>query len=83
MELLSTWQDWVLAAGQLSFAVALVPSILSKHKPSAWTSALTALVLTTFVVVFFTLGLLYGAITSGVVAVCWYILLFQKLFKRF
>lgn len=73
-----TWQDWVLGIGSLCFVFALLPSVLSKHKPHIGTSLLTAVVLTAFTAVYFSLGLFYGAITTGMAAVMWYVLLYQK-----
>lgn len=82
MELPLTWQDWVLTIGQILFFVALLPSIFSQHKPSAWTSFMTGGTLTAFTVVFFSLGLIWGAVTAALVAVAWYVLLLQKLLAK-
>lgn len=82
MELPTLWQDWVLFIGQLLFFIALIPSIASPHKPSVWTSLITAGVLTSFAIVFWSLSLLLGAVTAGLVAAGWYVLFFQKALSR-
>lgn len=73
-----TWQDWVVAIGSLLFFFALLPSILSKNKPSVWTSLLTASILTIFAVVYWTLGLTFGTATTALTATGWCVLFFQK-----
>lgn len=79
LELPQTWQDWVIAVGQLLFLIALFPSILSTNKPSWVTSGSTGLILTVFAATFWTLDLAYSAITAALVALGWYVLCFQKL----
>ena len=75
----SMWQDWVLAAVQWVFAIALIPTILHKtHKP-ALTSALltsTCLVISTFTVA--SLGLTQAAIGNAVSTLAWFIILYQR-----
>lgn len=78
----ANWQDWVLAIGQLIFFVALFPSIFSAHKPSMWTSFMTAGILTIFAGVFWSLSLFFGAATSALVASGWYVLFFQKVYGK-
>lgn len=75
------WQDIVISIGQILFGVALLPSIFGKGKPHWGTSLLTAFILTVFTYTFWTLALTYGAVTSGIVALCWWILFFQ-VFKK-
>jgi len=72
------WQDQVIALGAGVFIIALIPAIISTNKPPASTSLITAIVLTTYVCCFLTLGLIVSAIFSGGTAICWWILFFQK-----
>lgn len=73
------WQDIVLATGAIIFSVALIPSILSKHKPALLTSCLTLGVLIAYIFTYASLTFWYA--TFGVVlnALCWGILAIQKL----
>lgn len=79
LELPHTWQDWTIAIGQLLFFFALLPSIFGAHKPSWITSGTTGLILTVFAYTFWTLDLVYGALTAALVALGWYILCIQKI----
>jgi hypothetical protein len=72
------WQDIVLALGSLVLAAALIPSIMSHHKPALWTSGSTGLVLAAFAVTYATLSLWYAAITTGLSALLWFVLGIQK-----
>jgi hypothetical protein len=73
-----SWQDAVLSVGEIIFAIALLPSILSKDKPALATSILNAAVL--FIMGFVDLTIsLYG--TAGglfLVGILWTILAVQK-----
>jgi hypothetical protein len=73
------WQDAVLTAGSLVFALALLPSVLGEDKPSAWTSATTAAVLFVFAGTEATLDLVFTAATTAITAAMWTVLLVQKL----
>lgn len=79
MELPTTWQDWVLTAGQLVLFLALLPSVFSAAKPHLASSAMTSVVLYTFTVAFWSLGLVWGASMSALVASTWLILFLQRL----
>jgi hypothetical protein len=72
------WQDYLLSIGGAFFALALVPSILSKDKPDFKTSAPTALILYVFAVVYFRLHLWLATITAFVSGLAWTILAVQK-----
>ena len=72
------WQDWVLMIGGFAFSASLLHSILSKHKPSRVTSGLTFLTLVAFWICYASLGLWLATISTGLTAVCWLILFFQK-----
>lgn len=74
----SQWQDTVLMIGNLFFFIALIPSIMSVNKPSKWTSLTTAIILSIFCIIYFTLSLTHATIGSAVTAVAWWILYFQK-----
>ena len=76
------WQDIVLSAGSLVFAVALMPSVLSKNKPAALTSALYGSVLLIFVFTYASLSLWYAAITTLLTAILWLILAIQKTLQK-
>jgi hypothetical protein len=74
------WQDIVFSVGSIVFSFALVPSIMDRFgKPNTSTSLTTAIVLSTYVVCFFSLGLFWSGIFSTLTAVGWYILFFQKM----
>ena len=77
-----SWQDMVIAIGSWIFIVALLPSIFSQNKPDVKTSIMTAVVLTVYGFVFFTLGLIFSAISGMGTAVCWWILFIQKIMKK-
>lgn len=76
------WQDIVISIGQWIFVISLVFSIVSKDKPSIWTSIITGIVLTSFSFSFITLGMMVAGISSLATATCWYILFFQSLKNR-
>lgn len=74
------WQDIVIAIGSFIFAVALIPSILSKEdKPALWTSVTTGLVLIVFAVTYASLTLWYATFTTSLAATLWIVLALQKL----
>jgi hypothetical protein len=76
------WQDIVLAIGALIFDIALIPSILSEHKPAVWTSSLTAGVLAVFAVTYASLSLWYATVTTVLASILWGVLLLQKLMEK-
>lgn len=78
MELPSTWQDWIIAIGQLLFFIALLPSVFSNDKPNRWSSLMTGSVLLVFTFTFWSLDLFFGAFSSALVSITWFILFFQK-----
>lgn len=71
------WQDWVLSIGNIIIAIALIPTVLGPSKPAILTSIITATVLYTFGVCFFTLKLKLSCFTVGIAATLWVILLIQ------
>lgn len=72
------WQDFVLSLGNLVFFIALLPSIFSKDKPAFLTSTMTAFFLTTFGIVYATLGLWFSVAGVFLSALGWTILAFQS-----
>lgn len=76
------WQDLVLTAGTLSFAIALLPSIFGKDKPNMFTSILTGAWLYVFSWTYFSLQLSLSAIVAVALAVEWTVLAFQVAMKK-
>ncbi|MEO6761742.1 MAG: hypothetical protein ABI220_05245 [Candidatus Saccharimonadales bacterium] len=74
-----SWQEIVLAVGQVVFILALLPSILTKDKPEIWTSILTGTVALSISITYSTLSLKAAAISAFFNFVAWGILAFQKL----
>lgn len=73
------WQDWVIAACQWIFALALIPTIRHPSaKPPFLSSILTAVLLTVLGATFITLELWNSALSSFAVAIAWYILAWQR-----
>lgn len=76
------WQDWVISVGNIVLAAGLIPSVLSKNKPSAWTSLAAGSVLYIFSFTFYTLTLFYSAVVVAVTASIWTILFIQKIRQK-
>ena len=76
------WQDIVLAAGNVIFALALLPSVLGKDKPALATCLMMAGVLAVFVVVYGSLTLWYGMIAVMVTTSLWTTLSIQHLLRK-
>ncbi len=74
-----SWQEIVLAVGQVVFIIALIPSIFSKDKPEIWTSILTGTVALSIAITYTTLSLEMAAISAFFNFVAWAILAIQKL----
>jgi hypothetical protein len=72
------WQDYVISVGSFFFIVALIPSIISKDKPSLLTSVTTALILFIFSMTYVSLSLWFAATTTAGTSICWSILAMQK-----
>lgn len=71
------WQDIALATSTCVFNVALLPSVLGKHKPALGTCALTATFLCVNVTAYFTLHLWYAATMASINLCLWATLLIQ------
>ena len=76
--MMNSWQDIVLSLSLVAFKVALIPSIIGKHKPRITTSVLTSLFLIPEVIVFASLGLWYSFIMASINSVLWGILAVQR-----
>jgi hypothetical protein len=74
---MGSWQDIVLASGNIVFAMGLIVSIRSWQLPHLSTSLLTAFWLTLFCVAYATEGLWLAAAGTSIDAVCWGVLAFQ------
>ena len=73
------WQDIVLMIGGFVFAVALLPSVLGKHKPAASSSIATMIVLHIFCAVYVTLDLWLTFGATLITSTLWLVLAVQKL----
>ena len=72
------WQDTLFGLGSLVFALSLLPSITSRHKPSMWTSLPTAVILTAYVPTFLSVGLPVAALMGALSAFLWWGLFVQR-----
>jgi len=72
------WQDAVIAVAQGAFAIALVPTILSRDKPPLATSVPTAIGLSVIGVAVATLGLWWSTLTVGTTAALWAVIALQR-----
>ena len=72
------WQDVVIMAACFGFAIALIPSIISKGKPARSSCLLTVILLTAIAVSFATLHLWLSFWAEITAIIAWGILLFQK-----
>lgn len=73
------WQDFIFTAGSIIFAIALMPSILSPHKPAIASSVMTGAVLYVFAATYLSLDLIFSACATLTTAAMWSILAFQKM----
>jgi len=77
------WQDKLLTVAALGFVYSLIPQIILNHQQScvmmSWqTIIITSVGLYVFAICFFTLKLRFTAITNMFTAICWTIILIQK-----
>jgi hypothetical protein len=72
------WQDAVIAVAQGSFAIALLPTIVSDSKPQLATSIPTSAGLFVICAAVATLGLWWSALTVGVTAALWAVIALQR-----
>lgn len=71
-------QDFILTVGSIVLIAALIPSILSRHKPALTTSLMMSAVLFTFAGVYGSLELWLAMIATASQAALWLVLAFQK-----
>jgi hypothetical protein len=71
------WQDLALATSTCVFNIALLPSVLGKHKPALGTCAFTATFLCVNVTAYYTLQLWYAATMASINLFLWATLLAQ------
>jgi hypothetical protein len=72
------WQDFMFTIGSIIFAIALLPSIFSPHKPALTSSIMTGSVLYMFSMTYFTLDLTFSALSTLMTAGMWSTLAVQK-----
>jgi uncharacterized membrane protein YagU involved in acid resistance len=73
------WQDYVILVIQVSFALSLIPSVLSDDKPAILTSMFNAILLVVLAIVFASLSLWSSSVATFSVAVLWTVLMVQVL----
>lgn len=73
-----SWQEVVLAVGQILFLVALIPSILTDDKPEIWTSLMTGAVALSISITYLTLHIKLASVMAFLNFVAWGILAVQK-----
>jgi hypothetical protein len=73
-----TWQDIVPIIGNIIFAGALIPSIVSRQKPHRWSCFLTGSVLWVYVFTLWDMTLWYWSLATMATALPWTILLLQR-----
>ena len=77
-----TWQDVVLAVGQVVFAAALIPMLRAKRKPPLKTSIPTGLFLIAFAVVYASLHLTFAMVMASIAGCLWLTLACQAIALR-
>jgi len=77
-----SWQDILFGAGQWVLFAALIPSLVSQHKPALATSIVTGIVLSLFGLSFLTLELYFAGLSTMAVSAGWFLLAFQRYSKR-
>lgn len=77
-----SWQDIIFGGGNLVFAVALLPSIFSEHKPALSTCLITGAVLLSFAVTYASLALWAGMAMVALNGALWLVLAVQQYRRR-
>lgn len=75
-----SWQDLSFALGGLMFTVALKPAVTGRMKPPAETCLMTAVWLTWFLVVYWSLHLWLSLAVTSLSALTWWVLFVQVRF---
>ena len=79
------WQDSALTLINFGFIITLIPAVIRNFKlkdvqgQSFYTYFSTAVLLSILVYVFFTLELILSSVSTGLTAIMWYVLTYQKL----
>jgi len=77
-----SWQDLVLSFGSVMFIFALIPMIISEHKPPLISSLISSAILYSFAFTYTTVDLVYAAVTTTVMATLWAIVAAQSWKQR-
>jgi hypothetical protein len=72
------WQDFVLSICILGFNIALIPTLVSKHKPHAITGVITVIFQLAAFAVYVSLHLWYSAAMGLLNALLWTAIVIQK-----
>jgi len=70
-------ENLIFTFGGIFFAFALLPTLFTDHKPSIWTSGITAFILFLFALSYFSIGFYSAAIISLITSTMWYIIAIQ------
>lgn len=73
-----TWQEIVLALGQILFLIALIPSMVTDDKPEIYTSLMTGAVALSISITYLTLHIKLASVMAFLNFVAWSILAIQK-----
>ena len=63
------WQDIIIAAAQIFFIVALIPSLTTKDKPALTTSVMNTILVWSIAATQCTLHLWFSAVTAGAIGI--------------
>jgi hypothetical protein len=72
-----SWQDITIAAGSVSFSIALIPTVKGPSKPALTSSVITAFWLFIFAIVYASLKLWFACATEILATSVWMILAIQ------
>jgi len=75
------WQDYVVAACQVGFILALIPTLRGKDKPAASTSTVTSVLVLIIAFSLATLKLWLSFVLSTCLAMCWAAVALQKIYS--
>ena len=77
-----SWQDWVISICGIIIIFSLIPTIKGEDKPALSTCIVTAIIITIVATTMLTLSLWLSAIVNYIIAVGWYILMYQQ-YKKY
>lgn len=72
------WQDWVIGACQLVFALALLPTLVRGPRPNCWTCVITATGMLVMAGTVLTMHLWWSFWTMFIVGIEWVIITLQN-----